>query len=309
MENYEPIAWAEELIEPARATYHPWLAALYVVASNCYMAGRIDPAIHYTEAAQRAISAGSEHIPYGAEGYVGGAYVAVRQPERWIEWCRTQLARGLDTNAYITANLLIGLSVTGSTDDAMAAATGLIDAAEATGNPWVLSWALQGYGLAVYDADPVRALAALRRGMAIAEDSGNRAEQSHIANNLCRVEAAHGDPLAALDYFIMAIANYRDSGNTYMIGGPLGSLAVFFHLLGRYEPAATIAGFAVTSPIAALPLMAGLGTAVAHLRNVLGEATYESLACQGEAMTTAEMATYAYDQIDQARAELSAVSK
>ena len=37
--------------------------------------------------------------------------------------------------------------------------------------------------------------------------------------------------------------------------------------------------------------------------------TYESLAHKGETMTAAEMATYAYDQIDQARAELNAVSK
>ena len=36
---------------------------------------------------------------------------------------------------------------------------------------------------------------------------------------------------------------------------------------------------------------------------------YESLARQGETMTTAEMVTYAYDQIDQARIELKAVSK
>ena len=41
-----------------------------------------------------------------------------------------------------------------------------------------------------------------------------------------------------------------------------------------------------------------------HLRDVLGEATYESLARKGETVTTAAMATYAYDQIDQARAEL-----
>jgi hypothetical protein len=34
-----------------------------------------------------------------------------------------------------------------------------------------------------------------------------------------------------------------------------------------------------------------------------------SLAGKGEAMTTAAMATYAYDQIDHARAELNAVSK
>jgi hypothetical protein len=136
---------------------------LYVVASNCYMAGRVDPAIRYTEAAQRAISGGSDHIPYGAEA-VGGAYPAVGQPERMIRWCRAQLARGLDTNTLTRTGLVVALAVTGSTGDAMATATGLIDAAEATGNPYVLSWALLASGLAVYDADPVGSLAALRRG-------------------------------------------------------------------------------------------------------------------------------------------------
>ena len=43
---------------------------------------------------------------------------------------------------------------------------------------------------------------------------------------------------------------------------------------------------------------------IAHLRHVLGEAAYGTLAHEGETMTTAAMATYAYDQIDQARAEL-----
>ncbi|MGA9678551.1 MAG: hypothetical protein ACLP3C_04725 [Mycobacterium sp.] len=47
-----------------------------------------------------------------------------------------------------------------------------------------------------------------------------------------------------------------------------------------------------------------MSTAITHLRDVLGEATYESLARKGETMTTAAMATYAYDQIDQARTEL-----
>ena len=42
VENYEPIAWAEELIEPARAVDHPRLAALYVMASQCCWAGRTD---------------------------------------------------------------------------------------------------------------------------------------------------------------------------------------------------------------------------------------------------------------------------
>ena len=42
---------------------------------------------------------------------------------------------------------------------------------------------------------------------------------------------------------------------------------------------------------------------------MLGEPTYESLARNGETMTTTQMATYAYDQIDQARTKLEAVSK
>jgi hypothetical protein len=45
-------------------------------------------------------------------------------------------------------------------------------------------------------------------------------------------------------------------------------------------------------------------TAITHLCNVLGEATYESLAHKGETMTTTAVVIYAYDQIDQARTEL-----
>jgi hypothetical protein len=83
------------------------------------------------------------------------------------------------------------------------------------------------------------------------------------------------------------------------------NLAVFKDRLGRFDPAATIAGFAFSPLTATVP---EFSAAIAHLREVLGEATYESLAHKGETMTTAAMVTYAYDQIDQARAELSAVS-
>jgi hypothetical protein len=118
---------------------------------------------------------------------------------------------------------------------------------------------------------------------------------------LSRVEAEHGDPLAALDHVTLAIRNYHDAGNA-LIRGTLAILAAFFDRLGRYEPAAIIAGFAVSPMTAALE--PELSTAIAHLREVLDDQTYESLARKGETMTTAAMATYAYDQIDQARAEL-----
>ncbi|MBB5167437.1 NB-ARC domain-containing protein [Mycobacterium sp. AZCC_0083] len=307
-ENYEPIVWAEELIEPARSVDHPRLTDLYVLTSLCYNTGRMDSAIRYTEAAERAISGGSDHLPHAAAGFLGSAYPAVGQPERWVQWFRAQLARGRATDPYSTTNLVIGLTVAGSIDDAMAAAGGLIDAAEATGNPYVLSWALMAHGYAFRAGDPGLALAAARRGLPIAQDSGNRFNETMLVHMLSGLEAEYGDRMAALDYFTVSIGNFHESGNTYMVSAPLALLAVLLDRLGRYESAATIAGFAAANPMttAALP---ELDTAIAHLRDVLGHATYESFACAGASMTNTAMVTYAYDQIDQARTELKTAPK
>jgi hypothetical protein len=118
---------------------------------------------------------------------------------------------------------------------------------------------------------------------------------SALAEFLARLEAEHGDPVAAFDHLTLAIRNYHNSGDTTTIRVPLAVLAVLFDRLGRYEPAATVAGCAGVPEIT---------LAITHLRDVLGEATYESLARKGETMTAAAMATHACDQIDQARTEL-----
>ena len=143
-----------------------------------------------------------------------------------------------------------------------------------------------------------------RRGRA--QDSGNRANASLLALDLARLEAEHGGTGSAFDHLTLAIRNYHNAGDTTSIRLPLAGLAALFDRLGRYEPAATIAGFALGPLVAAgVP---EITTAITHLRDVLGDQTYESLARKGETMTTAAMATYAYDQIDQARTELNAVS-
>ena len=64
VENYEPIAWAEELIEPARAVDHPRLAFLYVIASQCYTSGRVEEAVRYSEAG-RWLASGRAEVPFG----------------------------------------------------------------------------------------------------------------------------------------------------------------------------------------------------------------------------------------------------
>jgi hypothetical protein len=174
----------------------------------------------------------------------------------------------------------------------MDSADGLLEAAEATGNPHLLAWALGAYGLAFRDADPVGALNAVRRGLVIAQDSGNRSRASALAQFLARLEAEHGDTASAFDHLTLAIRNWHNAGNTTTIRVPLAVLAALFDRLERYEPAAIVAGF-VLNPMAASAVPENT-TAIAHLRNVLGEATYESLARKGETMTTSAMATYAY---------------
>ncbi len=166
----------------------------------------------------------------------------------------------------------------------------------------MLALALYAYGVAFRDADPVRALNALGRGLVIAQDSGNRANVSILANSLALLEAERGDTGSALDHLTLAIRNYHNAGDTTTIRISLAILAALFDRLGRYEPAATIAGFAL-SPFSASGVPE-ITTAITHLRGVLGEVTYESLARTGQTKTTSEMVTYLYDQIDQARTEL-----
>jgi predicted ATPase len=302
VQTLEPIAWAEELIESARAVDHPRLAFLYVIASACYTTGRIEAAVGYSDAGQIVLGSSREALPGGIEAMLGFVHLAIGQPERLAELCRAQLARRRDTHVLIRGWLVVALAVAGSGGEAMDSADGLIEAAEATGNPFLLAWALSAYGVAFRDADPVGALHAMGRGLVIAQDSGNRAAVSVLANSLARLEAEQGDTVSAFDHLTLAIRNFHDAGDTTTIRVPLALLAVLFDRLGRYEPAATIAGFAL-SPMAAAALPE-ITTAITHLLDVLGEATYESLAHKGETMTTAAMATYSYDQIDQARTEL-----
>jgi hypothetical protein len=278
-----------------------------VIASLCCLAGRPETAVGYADAGQMAMRSGSGEEPFGAEVLLGGVYLIIGQPELWAELCHAGLQRRRDAPVNIRASLVFALAFAGRGDEAMVAANGLIEAAEATANPYLLSFALNAYYVAFRHADPILALDALRRGLVIAQDSGNRFTESSLAQNLARQEAVHGDTASASDHVSLAIRNYHDSGNVAVMRGSLAVLTTLFDRIGRYEPAATIAGFAL-SPLSAA-VFPEITTVITHLRNVLGDQTYESLARTGEAMTTSAMATYAYDQIDQARTALNAVSK
>src|SRR6476620_9128680 len=308
VEQYEPVAWAQELVDPARVIDHRRLPQLYVMAAQCYVAGRIDDAVAYAEDGKLAIASGRfDQVRYELEASLSGVYMAKGDTEQWVDLCRNMIARWPDAHTYALARLVLALVIAGAGNEAMAASGSLLAAAHATENPHVVSVALFAYGLARRDSDPVAAYDVLRRGLRVAQDSGNRQSESNLAAISSTLAATHGNPMDALEYVTLAIRNHYDSGSFSLLPQPLAALAFLFDQHGRYEPAATISRFASTRfTRRAFPEIVGV---IAHLRDVLSDQTYESLARKGEAMTTAAVANYAYDQIDQARAELNGVSK
>jgi predicted ATPase len=307
IEIYEPIAWVEELIGPARAAGHPLLAFMYVIAAQCYTFGRLETAVNYSDLGRSVVESSLGEVPFGIEGMLYSPYVYIGQSAVAADWCRTQILRGRDTHTLIQTGLIVCLAVAGSYDDAVKATDGVIETAEAIQNPFALSYALLSCSIALFHADPGRALEACRRGLKLAEGTGNRGNETYLLSMVARLEARNGDRLAALDAIVRAVRNYQDSGNPTNMGSALAIAAIVFDSMGRYEPAAVAAGFG-SSPLNEAS-MAELRTVIAHLREVLGSSTYESLARRGQNMTIAEIAAYAYNEIDQARAELNAVPK
>lgn len=303
VEQYEPLGWAEELIDRARVVDHRRLPQLYVMAAMCYATGQIGDSVGYAAAGRLAIgSGGFDKVPYEFEVALSATYATAGEPDQWVELCRNVIALEPGTHALARAFLVMGLTVAGATHEAVAMLEGLLSAADTTANPAVVGYALLARGLAYRYADGVAAYDAHRRGLTIAQDSGNVLIESHLAGTLAQLAALHGEPTDAFDYLTLAIRHFFDAGSFSHLRVPLAILATVFDRLGLHEPAATMSAFAVT-PLTRTSVPE-INTTISHLREVLGDEVYESLARTGETMTSAEMAAFALEQIDQARAEL-----
>jgi hypothetical protein len=317
VEQYEPVGWVEEIIEPARAVRHRRLVQLYVLAAQCFATGRLGDALTYFETGEQLSASGDfDRVAYEGQYSSGVVYSVAGHPERWVELCRKAIAAQTTPLTVTRGCLCIGLRLLGKGIDARLAADGLLAAADATDNPNTACFALMGHGAAHMDSDSVAAYHSYRRALKIAQETGNRQMETAAATLLCVLAAdeddpffgtSHDDTMDPLDYLAVIIRRYHDAGNVTMIQNPLTILAAVFDRLELHEQAATIAGFAATEMArAGYPK---ISATLAHLSDVLGEQTYEYLAHKGEAMTNAAMAGYALNQIDQARAKLNAVSK
>ena len=176
---------------------------------------------------QTAMRSGRGEVPFGFEGMLGGAYTGHRP-------ARTVRSSGAAPSSHAVAtpthspgqHWCIALTIAGCSDEAMAAANGLIDTAEATRNPYALSFALMRLRLRL----PRRRSRPRSRGHA--PGSGDRSRQR---------QPRHRDPSGGQSgptrsqttatrwprsiTSLVAIRNYHDAGNTANMRAALAALA------------------------------------------------------------------------------------
>ena len=303
---WEPVSWAEELIEPAQSADHRRLTQLYAVAAQCFAIGRIDEAIRYATMGEAALERGGyAAIPFGFEASLGTVYHLAGEPEKTAAMVRNAIARESGSEHILSQSLLAwALINSGATDEAMATVEGLPTAADMSDNPQYKVLALTSYSWAYRDVDPVVAYEVSRRAMEIARASGNRYVETTTLLGLSQLAVSHGDPIEAIDLLVQATNTYHDSGSFLLVTGPLALIAAVLDRFGRHEQAATIMGFG--DQPGPRRTFAAIDLTITHLREVLGEQAYEAFARKGAAMTTAAVVAYAVDHIGRVRQELLA---
>jgi hypothetical protein len=275
-----------------------------VFAAWCYTIGRFDDATEYAIAARTALDSGRyAAVPFDFECAIGGFYAALGEPEVWVDVSRKVIARDGDTHIYARSALVSALAISDLLDEAIEESKDLPAAAELEGNPQRTSFALFAYGIARRYSDPAAAYAALSRGLEVAQESGSRQNVSFTSLGLAMLAVRRSQPLAALEHLALATQIRYDAGSFSLMDSPLAVLTVLLDQLRWYEPAARLAGRAVT-PMSehAYP---ELGETIEHLRAALGDEIYEQLAHSGATMTNSAVVQFALEQIVLARSILS----
>jgi hypothetical protein len=303
--NLEPLAWAEELLSDACANHHPRRVALLAFASQCWMRGRTADSLRYCEQAIDLLRREPDSpMPFGTDGLLGAAYMSIGEAQRAVEWYTERLAAPDSDKVLNRVGLILGMMACGRRDEARIEAQGAMTAAEATRNPYKVSFMAMACGYSLFEVDPAAALETSHRGWSLAVDTGNRANESHLASNVCRVMAHHGEPLDALNRLEEVMHRYYDVGNVNNLRHILAIFAVILNRFGRFEAGATVAGFAVTPfTNATFPEMSALA---GNLREMLGEGSFDELTAVGASMTATSILEYADQEIAELRREIPA---
>ena len=299
LQRFEPVGWAEEILDAATAADLPQLPRLYTAASALLRTpGAPTPpsATPRPRSRWRPIPATTRSSPDGAASWEAVAHL-LRRSDRPLPG---DLRRPRPPSpGSLTSSGLCGLTLRAAGRRAGRGGQGdrrgdrgrrprprqpLLDRLRARRVRAGLRRGRSGPG-------PGR----LARGPRLRPTSTDcRSGRRLIARDAAGLEAVHGDLEQALALFDTAIDSFHRAGNVANLAATLADLAVFFDRIERPEIAATIYGAAANYTVT--PNAIGLSIAVDHLRSVLGETAFDECVAAGAAMEPADAVGYARDR-------------
>jgi predicted ATPase len=299
--RYEPVGWAEELLEAATTADVAQLPRLYTAAAFCSQIGRPDTGLEY---ARRAVKLERDPKydlldPSWAELVENFAHVNAGNVDMAVATLRELASRtGLERVLGLAVQAW-ALPALGRSEEARGLADDAVSAARQHGNPFGIALALGGYGRAFKETDPHKASQAFREALECAHRNHNAFHGTVVAPELARLEVDHGDIDDGLVLFdeVLDAASRAGRHNNH-VGLALAHLACVFRDLGPGEIAATIYGSSTRYPAS---IWAVPPEVVDQLRDGLGQATYDHCLAAGAAMEPGDAVRYARQQIQTAR--------
>lgn len=299
--RFEPVEWAEQILDAAAAADIAQLPRLYTAAGLSLFIGRADDAISHAQTAV-ALEADARYEPFEpgwSRVWESGAFLYTGQVDRALDTSADLAAEPGLAHVFGLTSLNTVAVVAGRAEEAMARADKAIAAARAHGGPWLIAQALFGAGRAFNQAHPERALRDLTEGLAYTRAHRLSLYEALIAREAAGLEAVHGDLETALTLFDASIDSQFGAGSVTHLAATVANLAVLFDRHARAQIAATIYGTSVQDAGSALAI--GLPEALNHLRATLGDAEFDKHVAAGAAMAPDEAMRCVRAQIQAAR--------
>jgi DNA-binding CsgD family transcriptional regulator len=302
---FEPVGWAQELLDAATAADVARLPRLHTAAAWGCFTGDATAAVASAQAAVR-LEADARYDP--CEPGLSGLIEALSQVyaghlDRYIEVAERVVALPGRAQGWGLSLLLDGLQAAGRTDEALAMVDAAMAAARALGNPYFIAYAYWTMGGAWSKSDPERSLAVWREGLDYVHQHRVDFFVGFIARDAAQLRLVDADPADALAMFDAAIDAFEQAGNVAQLTITLASATALFERIGRLESSALLHG-AVTGPQGGDRHVPELSDLARRLEQRMGGDQFRAAAAQGAALRLGDAAQLARRDIQQARVEL-----
>jgi predicted ATPase/DNA-binding CsgD family transcriptional regulator len=305
---FEPIAWAESLIEAATAADLTRLPRLLCACGySCFVGRPVTAAAHAEHAMRLEQNPFYESCEPGLSAFIAAlANVYAGRLDRYVELATIADGYGGASLAFARPALVDGLQASGRVDEAVGLVDSAVAAAREVANPFWLAYSLWIAGMTLSKVDPPRALTAWEEGLAVVEKQGVEFFRGFLARDAARLHTTTGASEPALTEFGLAIESFHRAGNIAQLIITLASLPDLLVRLGEPAAALTLHAAMVQLPASVdhVPELADLGE---RLWAELGS-TAPALVTAGRAMDLDDAAIYAQAQIDDVRQRRAPVS-